>query len=382
MLMKFTMKTSNYIRPVFIVLLALALSSGVHATKWIVTVQNFAFTPSSITGVQVGDTVRWEWINGIHTTTSLTIPAGAPAWDAMIDATHLSFEYPVTVSGTYNYYCMHHPTVMVASFTVSGTTPTLSVTPSNQDITYISTVTTFNVTSNSSWTVVSDQSWCSVTPSGTGNGTISASCVSNPSVNQRIASITVTVAGMPSQTVTVTQGGAPRALAVTPSNQNVTVPAGSTDFNVSSNTSWTAVSNSAWCTVTPSGTGNGTITATYTANSGTPRTADITVTVSGLPPITVTVNQDGTTGIASISKSEVRIYPNPTTGIIYVVPGGTTSQILDVAILDFTGKILREETPNSGTAVNIDLSENPGGYYLVRVRTEDGTVTKKIILNK
>jgi len=82
-------------------------------------------------------------------------------------------------------------------------------------------------------------------------------------------------------------------LSVSPSNQGVTTAAGSTSFTVTSNASWTAVSNQSWCTVTPSGSGNGTITASYSQNATyVSRMASITVTVSGLTPVVVTVTQD------------------------------------------------------------------------------------------
>ncbi|MBK9729954.1 MAG: T9SS type A sorting domain-containing protein [Chitinophagaceae bacterium] len=88
-----------------------------QATKHIVTVANFVFTPSSMT-INAGDTVVWTWSSGSHTTTSTTIPAGAAAWSNAIDAAHLSFSYVPTVLGTYNYKCNIHPTTMLASFTV------------------------------------------------------------------------------------------------------------------------------------------------------------------------------------------------------------------------------------------------------------------------
>lgn len=99
----------------FIFLHAGILSS--QATKHVVTVANFVFTPSSIT-INLGDTMEWQWLNGLHTTTSTTIPAGAAAWSNAIDASHLSFKYVPSVLGTYNYKCNIHPTTMLASFTV------------------------------------------------------------------------------------------------------------------------------------------------------------------------------------------------------------------------------------------------------------------------
>jgi serine protease AprX len=168
----------------------------------------------------------------------------------------------------------------------------LTVTPSNRNVTYSAGSTTFSVTSNCSWTASSNQTWCTVTPSGTGNGTITATYTENPNTSQRIANITVTVDGVTPIVVTVTQAARPCTLAVTPSNQNVTYSAGTTNFSVTSNCSWTALSNQTWCTITPSGNGNGTLTANYTINNtANTRIANITVTVSGIAPVVVTVTQ-------------------------------------------------------------------------------------------
>jgi hypothetical protein len=88
-------------------------------------------------------------------------------------------------------------------------TPTLSVTPSNQPVTSASGSTAFNLTSNSSWTATSDQTWCTVTSSGSGNGTINATFTGNPAAVSRVAHITITVLGLTPVVVTVTQAGLP-----------------------------------------------------------------------------------------------------------------------------------------------------------------------------
>ena len=85
----------------------------------------------------------------------------------------------------------------------------LSVTPSNQEVLSTSGVTSFAVTSNSSWIVNSDQAWCSVTSSGTGNGTITANYDVNTDLSTRVANIAVTVSGLSPVVVTVTQAGIP-----------------------------------------------------------------------------------------------------------------------------------------------------------------------------
>ena len=72
------------------------------ATTWNVTVQNFQFTPATL-NVVVGDVIHWVWIAGTHTTTSVTIPAGAAAWNSPMDLTDTTFDYTVTQPGIYSY---------------------------------------------------------------------------------------------------------------------------------------------------------------------------------------------------------------------------------------------------------------------------------------
>jgi plastocyanin len=108
------------------VLFLSAISFSSHATKVVVTVQNFSFTPSSFT-VNLGDTIQWKWINGTHTTTSQTIPGGAATWNANINSATQTFNYVPSVVGTYNYHCGIHPTTMIASFSVVCGTPSLTI---------------------------------------------------------------------------------------------------------------------------------------------------------------------------------------------------------------------------------------------------------------
>ncbi len=281
------------------------LPGRTFATKHIISVQNFSFSPASIPDVAVGDTMRWVWVSGSHTTTSTIIPATAAVWDSPINSTTTSFEYKVAVAGTFNYKCTPHAAMgMVGSFTASTAAATLSVSPSNRNVQSGSGSTSFSVLSNSVWSALSNVSWCTVTASGNGNGTITATYTANPAVSQRVATITVSVDGLPSQLVTVTQAAAAATLLVSPINQDVDSQAGSAIFNVTSNSNWTALSGSSWCTVTPSGSGNGIVTAAFTANSTVlQQVATITVTVAGLPSQQVTVTQAGALPILLVSPT-------------------------------------------------------------------------------
>lgn len=283
--------------------LILVFTDRAYSTKHIVNVQNYAFVPANL-NVSVGDTIRWVWINGSHTTTSTTIPTGAPAWDEPITSSNPFYEYRVNVPGVYNYLCTPHSSTQIGHFTATNPTPTLSVAPLNQNVSSSSGSTNFTVTSNSNWTASSNQGWCTVTSSGSGNGTIVANYTTNPTTTQRVATITVTVSGLPTSTVTVTQAAAAPTLSVTPTNRSVQYQPGSTTFTVTSNSAWTAVSDEDWCVVTSSGNGNGVITANYSENTqSTTRIATITVSVTGLPNQTVTVTQSGFVATLSVTPS-------------------------------------------------------------------------------
>lgn len=97
---------------------------SIQASVVVITQQGLTFSPSTTT-VVVGDTVRWVWTAGVHTTTSADIPSGAATWDSPLTAEVPQFEYIVTTEGTYNYVCTPHASVgMTGSFTA---TPSLGI---------------------------------------------------------------------------------------------------------------------------------------------------------------------------------------------------------------------------------------------------------------
>ncbi len=290
------MKKYIYFLTIFTVLAGSLLPTPATAVKHVVMVGNFFFNPMSL-NVNVGDTVRWVWSAGNHTTTSTpgAIPAGAASWDALINSTNTSFEYKVTVAGSYAYVCTPHAPSMAGSFTAAAVMPTLSVAPSNR---------------------------------------------------------------------------------------NVSSSSGSTTFTVTSNSAWMAVSNSPWCTVTPSGIGNSTITAVYSANlTNLSRTAAIAVTVTGLTPQTVTVTQAASTvGVDEQTAADLRVYPNPTKGVLKVKVGKAGSDELEISIFDISGKKILTRTCSGQDEYSFDLSGEPSGYYFVCIKSESATQVRKIVL--
>ncbi len=87
-------------------------------TKHIVNVQNFSFSPQHI-NISVGDTVRWQWVSGTHTTTS-TATSGANSWNAPITSSSTTYEQVITEPGTHTYYCIPHQSMgMTGSITAT-----------------------------------------------------------------------------------------------------------------------------------------------------------------------------------------------------------------------------------------------------------------------
>jgi plastocyanin len=108
----------------FLLLVLLGSGRSVNATIVNITVGGASntFSPSSTT-ITLGDTIRWQWAGGSHTTTSLGIPASAAAWNQPMNSASTTFSYKPTQLGVYNYQCNPHAPAMAGTFTVSAPTP-------------------------------------------------------------------------------------------------------------------------------------------------------------------------------------------------------------------------------------------------------------------
>jgi len=86
---------------------------------------------------------------------------------------------------------------------------TLSVSPPTLDLgAAANSIGTFNIASNTSWTVTDNQPWLSASPaSGSNNATVTVTAQANTATSPRTALVTASATGAPAQTVTVTQRG-------------------------------------------------------------------------------------------------------------------------------------------------------------------------------
>lgn len=82
--------------------------------------------------------------------------------------------------------------------------------------------------------------------------------------------------------------------------------------------------------------------------------------------------------------NDIRIYPNPTTGKINFDLNFSDIQNVTIEIYTITGEKIYSSKANSVTYQNsvADLSLQPAGIYLVRIKTNDGIYHSKIVLTK
>lgn len=187
-----------------------------------------------------------------------------------------------------------------------GANQEISLDTSNMEFTSVGGSKTFKIFTNTSWTVTSDQTWCSVNPeSGKNDGTITVKATENTSASERTAMITVK-SDIGNQTVKVIQSGAAAVLTLSVNSIDFTSGGGNKTFKISSNTSWTVLCDQTWCNISPtSGSGDGSVTVLVEENNSiAKRMATITVK-SDAGNKTVNVTQSGATATLSLDMNSL-----------------------------------------------------------------------------
>lgn len=86
--------------------------------------------------------------------------------------------------------------------------------------------------------------------------------------------------------------------------------------------------------------------------------------------------------ISENEPGDLKVYPNPATGRLYVEMNSDASEIKEITVYDIYGKTFRLATGSLGSQpVELDLSGIEAGIYLVRIRTDKSTETVRFIKN-
>jgi hypothetical protein len=80
-----------------------------------------------------------------------------------------------------------------------------------------------------------------------------------------------------------------------------------------------------------------------------------------------------TLGVSDFQKMKIKLYPNPTNGILYIE---TTQELQSYEVYNLIGQRLLKGNVND----NINLKDLSKGTYIIRLTTQEGTViTEKVI---
>lgn len=145
-------------------------------------------------------------------------------------------------------------------------------------------------------------------------------------------------------------------LSVDKETVNVTAAAGTYDIHVTSSFSWTAASDNSEFTISPtSGTNNGTITVTYSANTSTTATRSANITLKsddiGVPDVVVAITQAKAASASTLFAFTV----GSATVAEQTATGGSV-------VFGHTSKFEASTVSSSGYAYKLDGDPGPGNY--------------------
>jgi hypothetical protein len=94
---------------------------------------------------------------------------------------------------------------------------------------------------------------------------------------------------------------------------------------------------------------------------------------------TLQFTPEGILGTSNNLLETVAVYPNPTQNVVTIVSPKTI--VNSATVYDIRGRKVSEVNFESQTSYQIDLGSLEGAVYFVEIKTEDGTVTKRILKN-
>lgn len=126
-------------------------------------------------------------------------------------------------------------------------------------------------------------------------------------------------------------------------------------------------------TAPSAGTGDVTFYGAFNSSNSNSNTTGDAITLSSL-----TVSEDITTGISGINNNfaQLTVYPNPFTDKLYVNSSDENDK-MEVSVIDINGKVLKRLN-NIQNNQYLDLQDIAKGYYVLRIKTADGLIIKKV----
>lgn len=161
----------------------------------------------------------------------------------------------------------------------------------------------FNISSNTPWTITSDQQWCKVTPAMSAASSLVSEIVvtleNNAGKQARTAKLTIEADGVEGTKVITIEQASKEDLVVIPYDEIVPTEGGDITFTIASNKAWEIIPSTAFISDIDKKSGSGNVNATeetitikIPANTGARREGQITVKTT-FTEKTFTITQNG-----------------------------------------------------------------------------------------
>jgi len=392
------------------VFLITCTASPVLAATHDVTVQNFTFTPKNLNILQ-GDVVRWNWVEGMHTTTngsSPSAPGAGTIWNAPLDISNTTFQRTFNTPGSFPYHCgFHWLGGMTGTITVSdGNTAPVVTNPGTQqgvEEVFFSVVITATDGEGDPLTMSDNgttPSWASFVDNGNGTATLSGTPALGEAATYPITVTASDGALSDSESFDIVIGPAPIEFVDLTSTgfvpQNVVIDVG---FQVR----WTKLAGGNHTTTNGTGPGDpgaGTVwdaelrasSPEFTFTFDTPGTypyfcANHPTGETG----SVTVNDTTVVGVPDPGSLPVQRFiarPNPFHASVLLSFDLEASEVVRIEVFEVSGRLVRTLHAGNLAAGRQEISWDgngddgnalPGGVYFVRFDVGERTGASKLL---
>ncbi|MFC6997439.1 endonuclease [Rufibacter roseus] len=86
------------------------------------------------------------------------------------------------------------------------------------------------------------------------------------------------------------------------------------------------------------------------------------------------------TGVPQALEDQLQVYPNPTTGV-FTVKTPSSLKVLEASVYNSVAqRVATQKTSSAKNSVTFNLQHQPKGIYLVQLRTDKGTVVRRLLV--
>ena len=83
-------------------------------------------------------------------------------------------------------------------------------------------------------------------------------------------------------------------------------------------------------------------------------------------------------GVGDTTIDAISVFPNPTKGQVTIISPNAT--IESVTVYDMQGRVVASKEEMS-TSMNLDITNMQSSVYFIKITTQKGTITKRIVKN-